>query len=107
MAPTWLRVAEGYVCGLAEVARVGVFTGFGLGSVNLANASMLYLLPVMASAVAYGRGPAIFASITAFLVFDWFFVEPHYQFTVSDPDEWVSLLLFLATATVTGQLAAG
>src|SRR5262245_28483841 len=72
------------------------FIGLVLGSVNLANASMLYLVAVMATAVAYGRGPAIFASITAFLVFDWFFVEPHYQFTVSDPDEWVSLLLFLA-----------
>src|SRR6476661_6304174 len=68
---------------------------------------MLYLLAVMASAVAYGRGPAVFASIAAFLIFDWFFVEPLHQFTVSDPEEWVSLLLFLLTATVTGQLAAG
>jgi two-component system sensor histidine kinase KdpD len=89
------------------VALVSVFIGLVLGSVNLATASMLYLVAVMATAVAYGRGPAIFGSITAFLVFDWFFVEPRYQFTVSDPDEWVSLLLFLATATVTGQLAAG
>src|SRR6476661_3917501 len=68
---------------------------------------MLYLLAVMASAVAYGRGPAVFASIAAFLIFDWFFVEPLHQFTVSDPEEWISLLLFLLTATVTGQLAAG
>ena len=45
--------------------------------------------------------------LAAFLIFDWFFVEPHHQFTVSDPEEWVSLLFFLLTATVTGQLAAG
>ena len=102
MAPTWRRVAAGYVFGLAAVALVSVFIGLVLGTVNLANASMLYLVAVMATAVAYGRGPAIFGSITAFLVFDWFFVEPRYQFTVGDPDEWVSLLLFLATATVTG-----
>jgi two-component system sensor histidine kinase KdpD len=78
-----------------------------LGEVNLANVSMLYLLAVMASAVGFGRGPAIFASLLAFLIFDWFFVEPAHQLTVSDPGEWVSLLFFLLTATVTGQLAAG
>ncbi|HTD76151.1 MAG TPA: ATP-binding protein, partial [Chloroflexota bacterium] len=54
----------------------------------------------------FGRGPAIFASFSAFLVFDWFFVEPFHQLTVSDPEEWISLLIFLLTATVTGQLAA-
>ena len=49
----------------------------------------------------------MFASFSAFLIFDWFFVEPIHQLTVSDPGEWVSLLFFLLTATVTGQLAAG
>ena len=33
----------------------------------------------------FGRGPAIFASFSSFLIFDWFFVEPHYQLTVTDP----------------------
>src|SRR5207253_698129 len=73
----------------------------------LANISMLYLIAVLATAVAFGRGPAIFASVSAFLIFDWFFVQPLHQLTVSDPEEWVSLLFFLLTAMVTGQLAAG
>src|SRR6267143_1001468 len=100
-------VLPGYAFAISAVALVSVFIGFVLGQVSLANASMLYLLAVMATAVAFGRGPAVFASVAAFLVFDWFFVEPLHQFTVSDPEEWVSLLLFLLTATVTGQLAAG
>src|SRR6266481_912234 len=103
----WRAVLPGYAFALAAVALVSVFIGLVLGQVNLANASMLYLLAVMATAVAFGRGPAVFASITSFLVFDWFFVEPLHQFTVADPEEWVSLLFFLLTATVTGQLAAG
>ncbi|MBV9580139.1 MAG: DUF4118 domain-containing protein [Chloroflexi bacterium] len=86
---------------------VSLFIGLVLGQVSLANSSMLYLLAVMASAVAFGRGPAIFASVVAFLVFDWFFVTPQHQLTVTDPGEWVSLLFFLLTAIVTGQLAAG
>src|SRR5580765_5901969 len=75
---------SGYALALGAVALVSLFIGLVLG-----------------------RGPAVFASIAAFLIFDWFFVEPLHQFTVSDPEEWISLLLFLLTATVTGQLAAG
>jgi len=97
----------GYTSALAAVSAVSLLIGLVLGQVNLANSSMLYLLAVMATAVAFGRGPAVFASVAAFLVFDWFFVEPVHQFTVTDPEEWVSLVFFLLTATVTGQLAAG
>ncbi len=100
------RWVIGYAAALAAVAAVSLLIGLVLGGVNVANISMLYLLAVMAAAIGFGRGPAIFASVTAFLVFDWFFVQPAHQLTVSDPGEWVSLLFFLLTATVTGQLAA-
>jgi two-component system, OmpR family, sensor histidine kinase KdpD len=97
----------GHAAALGAVTLVSLFIGFVLGQVNLANVSMLYLLAVMATAVGFGRGPAVFASVLAFLVFDWFFVEPLHQLTVADPEEWVSLVFFLLTAIVTGQLAAG
>jgi two-component system sensor histidine kinase KdpD len=97
----------GYGAAVGAVALVSGFIGLVLRQVNLANASMLYLLAVLATAVAFGRGPAVFASVVAFLTFDWFFVEPIHHLSVSDPGEWVSLLLFLMTAIVTGQLAAG
>jgi two-component system sensor histidine kinase KdpD len=97
----------GYALALGAVALVSALIGGVLGQVNLANASMLYLVAVLATAVAFGRGPAVFASVAAFLAFDWFFVQPLHQLRVSDPGEWVSLLVFLLTATVTGQLAAG
>jgi two-component system, OmpR family, sensor histidine kinase KdpD len=106
MVAIWRRRLTGYAFALGTVALVSVFIGFVLGRASIANISMLYLLAVMAAAVVYGRGPAIFASLLAFLTFDWFFVEPLHQFTVSDAEEWISLLLFLLTATVTGQLAA-
>jgi two-component system, OmpR family, sensor histidine kinase KdpD len=97
----------GYLAALAAVAVVSGLVGQLVGHGNLANVSMLYLIAVLATAVGFGRGPAIFAALTAFLVFDWFFVQPVHQLTVSDPGEWISLLLFLLTAIVTGQLAAG
>jgi two-component system sensor histidine kinase KdpD len=67
---------------------------------------MLYLIAVLAVASVAGHGPAVVASALAFWVFDFLFIEPRYTFTVSDPNEWLALLLFLLTAIVTSQLAA-
>ncbi|HEY2592896.1 MAG TPA: DUF4118 domain-containing protein, partial [Chloroflexota bacterium] len=58
----------GYAAALCSVTAVSLFIGFILREINIANISMLYLLAVMATAVAFGRGPAIFASVLAFLV---------------------------------------
>ena len=67
---------------------------------------MLYLVAVLVSATAFGRGPAIVASVAAFVAFDWWFIEPLHQLSVADPEQYVSLLLFLLVAVVTSQLAA-
>ena len=96
----------GYLAALMAVALVSALIGLVLQRVAIANISMLYLIAVLVTAIAFGHGPAILASVTAFLTFDWFFVAPHHTFTIADPDEWVALLLFLLTAVVTGQLAA-
>src|SRR6266566_3554196 len=96
-----------YAAASGAVALVSLFIGFVLGQGNLTDISMLYLLAVLATAVAFGRGPAVFAALVAFIIFDFFFVQPVHQRTVSDPQEWISLLFLLLTAIVTGQLAAG
>ena len=46
----------GYAAALGSVTAVSLFIGFILWQVNIANISMLYLLAVMATAVAFGRG---------------------------------------------------
>jgi two-component system sensor histidine kinase KdpD len=67
---------------------------------------MVYLLAVIAAAVAFGSRPAILAAVASFLAYDFFFIEPNYHVTVSDADEWVALGLLLITGLITGQLAA-
>ena len=105
----WLRLIRdrwvGYAGALAAVAFVSVVIGVVIGRTNIANISMLYLIAVLASAAAFGLGPAIVASVAAFLTFDWFFIEPIHKFTVDDPAEWLSLILLLVTAVITGSLA--
>jgi two-component system sensor histidine kinase KdpD len=96
----------GYLAALATVTLVSAAISFLMGRAHIANVSMLYLLAVLATAVLFGSGPAVLASVAAFLVFNFFFVEPVHTFAVAEPAEWVALLLFLATAVITGQLAA-
>ena len=74
--------------------------------VRVENISLVYLLVVIGLAAFYGRGPAIAASILAFLAYDFFFIPPVHVLTVDDPSEWFSLLALLATSLVIGQLTA-
>jgi signal transduction histidine kinase len=97
---------RGYAFGLVAVALVTVPVGLVLRQTDLANGSSLYLIAVLITAAVYGRGPAVFASVAAFFAFDLFFVEPLHVFTPASPEQWATLLLFLLTALVTGQLAA-
>jgi two-component system, OmpR family, sensor histidine kinase KdpD len=48
------------------------------------NLIMVYLLGVVAVAAAYGRGPAVVASLASVAAFDFFFVPPVLSFAVSD-----------------------
>src|SRR6202521_5483821 len=68
--------------------------------------SAFYLLLVLWLGARWGRGPAVAGSVAAFLLYDYFFVPPVGTFTVSGPRELLELIVLLAVALVTGQLAA-
>jgi two-component system, OmpR family, sensor histidine kinase KdpD len=71
-----------------------------------ANFSLVYLLVVLVNAVYQGTGPSLFAALICFLSFNFFLVKPLYTFLVSDPRDFLDLSIFLAAATLTGQLAS-
>src|ERR1700687_680512 len=68
--------------------------------------SAFYLLLVLWLGARWGIGPAVAGSVAAFLLYDYFFVPPIGTFTVSGPKEFLELVVLLAVALVTGQLAA-
>lgn len=97
---------EGYVAALMGVAAASLFIALINHFTHIGNISLVYLLAVLWLAARYGRGPAVFASVLAFLAYDFLFIPPYYLFTVDDPTEWLSLFALLATALVLGQLTA-
>jgi two-component system sensor histidine kinase KdpD len=100
--PTWARYAAALLSVAAVTAGIAA-----LEPLHLANASTLYLVVVLLAAVALGRGPAIASAFAAFLATNFFLVEPRFTFAVANPEEWITLLLLLLTAVITGQVAAG
>ncbi len=91
------------------LVSVGATTLLGLGInalIVLQNLSMLYLAAVLISAVIAGRGSALLAALLSFLAYNVFFIEPTGSLTVAQPQEVLSLLIFVGVALAAGQLAA-
>jgi two-component system sensor histidine kinase KdpD len=72
---------------------------------DVVDTALLYLLPVLVSAVLWGRGPSLLASLLGVLAFDFFFIPPFLSFTVNDVRYLFSFAVFLLVAFVTGTLA--
>ena len=96
------------------VAVVAIALGVGLSSaavavlestVGVANASSLYLVTVAAIAILLGVLAAAATSVVSVLVYDYWFTHPVHTLTVSDPGEWLNLVLLLFVAVTVGELA--
>jgi len=96
-----------YAVTLAGVAAISVGLWFARPYLTLAPIALVHLLAVFSVALLWGMGPAIAASVLGFIALDYLFVPPFFSLTVAAPSEVVSLVIFLAVATVTSRLAAG
>ena len=65
-----------------------------------------YLLVVLALASTRGLYAAILASLLAFLAYLFFLVPPLYTFIIPRFEDLLTLVIFLSTAIITGQLAS-
>src|SRR5258706_14558407 len=73
---------------------------------STANFSLIYLLVVLWVAIYQGTRPSFLASVLCFLCFNYFLVTPLYTFAVNDVSTLLDLIIFLACATMAGQLAS-
>ena len=87
--------------GIATAVVALLQEGFGVP-----NPSSIYLVAVVATAIASGTWGAVVASVASFLLYNFLFVDPRYTLTVARPGELVNLLLLLFVGIVVGQLAA-
>lgn len=82
------------------------FTFFRLIPVNATTTGFAYLVAILFTAARWGLVEAIVGSVASVLCFNFFFFPPIGTFTVADPQNWVALFAFLATAITASQLSA-
>ncbi|MGA7911725.1 MAG: ATP-binding protein [Candidatus Dormiibacterota bacterium] len=99
------RVAP-YAVAIGGAAAVTALIGLLTSRTSASGLSAVYLLLVLWLGARWGRAPAVAGSITAFLLYDYFFVPPVGTFAVRGPAELLGLVVLLAVALVTSQLAA-
>jgi len=66
---------------------------------------MVFLAAVMATAALYGLAIGLFAAVLGFLGWNFFFLPPVYQLSITDPRDIVALVVFGIVASSTGLLA--
>jgi two-component system sensor histidine kinase KdpD len=97
----WVAVAAA-----AGAVALAVPVTQGLNAwLHLSSHQMIFLLAVLLCAERFGLWSAIAASVLSFLAINFFFIPPLYSFTVAEPQELLTLLVFLAVSVLTGSLA--
>lgn len=58
---------------------------------------MLFLLLTVCTALVGGLWPALVAAVLSSALINWFFTQPLYTLTISDPQNLIALLVFLGS----------
>ncbi|WP_041730070.1 sensor histidine kinase [Conexibacter woesei] len=99
--PLW----AGVVAGAAAVA----FTTLAIYPlreiVPAVSTGVIYLLAVLLVASWFGLWVGLGTAVASALAFNWFHIPPTGRFTVSDPQNWVALAVFLVAAAIASTLA--
>jgi two-component system sensor histidine kinase KdpD len=95
-----------YAIAIGGVVAITLAIAVVASSTSVPGLSAVYLLLILWVAARWGRGPAVAGSIAAFLLYDFFLVPPVGTFAVTGPSQLFELVVLLAVALVTSQLAA-
>jgi two-component system sensor histidine kinase KdpD len=91
---------------LAFSALAGIVLVYALWlHVNSTTVALTLLLFILVLAAKWGLQYAVVLSIAATVCYNFFFLPPVNTFTISDPQNWLALLAFLATAIIASRLA--
>jgi two-component system sensor histidine kinase KdpD len=103
------RLLAGRGIGLfvATILLASITFGYNkLLHVNQTTVALSFLLAILAVSAVWGMVVSVYMSVTAMLLFNYYFLPPVGTFTIADPQNWVALFAFLFTSIVGSQLSA-
>src|SRR5271170_627287 len=95
----------GFIVSVAIVAGV-TFIYYRILHVNQTTVALSFLLAILAVSAVWGMAVSVFMSISAMLLFNYYFLPPIGTFTIADPQNWVALFAFLFTSILGSQLSS-
>jgi two-component system sensor histidine kinase KdpD len=100
------RFILGYILGFITFAITTIILYLLRGVLDTPLIALLFLLPVGINTAFWGLGPGILTAFSAFLGFNYFFIQPYYTLTVHHSRDLIVLIVFLIVAVVISQLVA-
>jgi two-component system sensor histidine kinase KdpD len=106
----WMPVLQSgshpYLFVIAAVGAVGILN-LGLAKVTGPRApGLIYLLAVVLLALKFGRGPVLVAGALSALAWNFFFLPPRFEFTITNAEDAILFGTYFVVALVLGQLVA-
>jgi two-component system, OmpR family, sensor histidine kinase KdpD len=95
-----------YAVAPVAIAGATVVVAVVEGRLGVPDASSVYLVAVVLTAIAVGTAGAVLAAVGSIVVYDFLFTHPRQTLIVADPGEWLNLVVLLFVAVTVGQLAA-
>ncbi len=102
----WGPLVRGLVPALGATALVTALGRLLFAAAPITNVALLYFLPVMLAATRYGLATGVITGLVASLAYNFFFIPPTGTFTIADPQNIITVLVLVAVAAVSSQLAA-
>jgi two-component system, OmpR family, sensor histidine kinase KdpD len=88
------------------VVAVITLVGFRWLHLNATAIALAFLLGILAISAFYGLRPAIYMALLATLAFNYYFLPPIGTLTIADPQNWIALFAFLATAVAVSEMSS-
>jgi two-component system, OmpR family, sensor histidine kinase KdpD len=102
----WRRDALVAIGGVAGLAVIILALRTIQAHPNPTIAALLFLLVVLAAATAARLRVAIGMSVAATMAFNFFLLPPFHTLSISEPQNWVALFVFVVVAFIASQLSA-
>lgn len=101
---TPLRITFRLLGSVALVAAI-IFLYYRILPVNSLTVALTLVLAILGIATWWGFTESIVAAVAGVLGLNYYFLPPIGQFTISDPENWVALAVFLVTAVTASELS--
>jgi K+-sensing histidine kinase KdpD len=99
------RAARAYGFAFLLVAAATILAEAIVQVFGITRLAPIFLAPVLIAAVKLGTRPAFFTAALAFLIYNFYVVQPRFTLSLDSPEEFLTLAMFLGLALMTGRLA--